>query len=120
MGNFCDKEALMISFINDDDDIITAKNIMKQIYYVHLLGEKNLLINAIKKKIELCIEYEKLICRLNTYHNKIICKQTPTVLIYKTSIIERILEIKKKAIEDEIYIDNLETMYTLNDLDNIV
>ena len=107
-----------MSLLNDDDDVINARNIIKTLYYIHLLGEKNLLIDTIEKKQEYCDEYEKLICRLNTNYNKIISNNNSNNMLYKKKVIDSILELKKKALEDNVYIDNADNIY-IDNSDNV-
>ena len=107
-----------MSLLNDDDDVINARNIIKTLYYIHLLGEKNLLIDTIEKKREYCDEYEKLICRLNTSYNKIISNNNSNNMLYKKKVIDSILELKQKALEDNVYIDISDNIY-IDNSDNV-
>jgi hypothetical protein len=118
MGNFCDKDSIIRSLLNDDDDVINARNIIKSLYYIHLLGEKDLLINTIEKKLEYCDEYEKLICKLNTNYNRLMSYDNSNNMLYKKKVIDSILELKKKALEDNVYIDNTDNVY-IDNVDNV-
>jgi hypothetical protein len=108
MGNFCDKYSILMSLVNDDDDLNNARSIIKNLYYIHLLGEKNLLIDAVAKKKERCLEFEELICKLNTNYNRIVSDERSTILLYKKKVIDSILELKHRALKDNIYITNFD------------